>query len=125
VSQQFPIAPVAGTSSAATGNAEPETRSSTGTKLSKDQPPQVDEGFDRAQRLASGRVEADDVAWLSKGFRAFLERAAHCRSNGASACRETILRCAARVATIGYGARGKHWTKVFRRGNGRSSSRQW
>jgi len=70
VSHQFPIAPVAGT--AASGNAEPETRSSTATKLSKDQPPLVDDGFDRAQRLASGRVEADDVAWLSKGFRAFL-----------------------------------------------------
>ena len=72
VSGPLPIALVEGTSKAATGEAEPETHSSPDTKLSKDQPPLVDEGFDRAQRLASGRVEAADVAWLSKGFSAFL-----------------------------------------------------
>jgi len=32
----------------------------------------LDEGFDRAQRLANGRAGADDIAWLSKGFSAFL-----------------------------------------------------
>lgn len=69
VSDRLLIALVEGTSKAATGEAEP---SSPDTKLSKDQPPLADEGFDRAQRLASGRVEPDDVAWLSKGFRAFL-----------------------------------------------------
>ena len=72
VSGQLPIALVEGPSKAATGEAEPETHSSPDTKLSKDQPPLVDEGFDRAQRLASGRIEAADVAWLSKGFSAFL-----------------------------------------------------
>ena len=30
------------------------------------------ESFDRAQRVASGRAEAGDIAWLSKGFSAFL-----------------------------------------------------
>ncbi len=51
---------------------KPETHSSPDTKLSKNQPPLGDEGFERAQRLASGRVDAADVAWLSKGFSAFL-----------------------------------------------------
>jgi hypothetical protein len=32
----------------------------------------LDEGFDRAQRLANGRLEAEDLAWLTKGFSAFL-----------------------------------------------------
>jgi len=32
----------------------------------------LDEGFERAQRLANGRAGADDIAWLSKGFSAFL-----------------------------------------------------
>jgi hypothetical protein len=32
----------------------------------------LDEAFDRAQRLANGRAEDDDIAWLSKGFSAFL-----------------------------------------------------
>jgi hypothetical protein len=32
----------------------------------------LDEGFDRAQRLANGHAGADDLAWLSKGFSAFL-----------------------------------------------------
>lgn len=31
-----------------------------------------DQAFDRAQRVASGRVDPEDVAWLSKGFSAFL-----------------------------------------------------
>jgi hypothetical protein len=37
-----------------------------------DQQSLLDEGFDRAQRLANGRAEAEDLAWLSKGFSAFL-----------------------------------------------------
>jgi hypothetical protein len=28
--------------------------------------------FERAQRVANGQVESSDLAWLSKGFRAFL-----------------------------------------------------
>jgi hypothetical protein len=72
VSRLLPIALVEGASRAATCDAEPETPPSADTKLSKDQPSHLDEGFDRAQRLASGRFEAADVAWLCKGFSAFL-----------------------------------------------------
>jgi hypothetical protein len=32
----------------------------------------LDEAFDRAQRLANGCAGDDDIAWLSKGFSAFL-----------------------------------------------------
>ena len=32
----------------------------------------LDEGFERAQRVASGRSTAADIAWLGKGFSAFL-----------------------------------------------------
>jgi len=32
----------------------------------------LDEAFDRAQRLANGCAGGDDIAWLSKGFSAFL-----------------------------------------------------
>jgi hypothetical protein len=32
----------------------------------------LDEAFDRAQRLANGCAGNDDIAWLSKGFSAFL-----------------------------------------------------
>lgn len=69
VSQGLPI--TVGLSIAATSSAEPEPQSPADAKL-KHRPPPPDEGFDRAQRLASGRVEAEDVAWLSKGFSAFL-----------------------------------------------------
>jgi len=55
----------------------------------------------------------------------FLEPGAHCRSNGAWASRETILRCAARVAIIGCAARGKRWTTTFRRGDARRSLQRW
>ena len=72
VSDQRPNALVTGLFEAATGTATPETHSSHDAKLSKHKPPLLDAGFDRAQRLASGRVEAEDVAWLSKGFSAFL-----------------------------------------------------
>jgi hypothetical protein len=41
-------------------------------KVSTDQQSLLLESFDRAQRVASGRAEAGDVAWLSKGFSAFL-----------------------------------------------------
>ena len=55
----------------------------------------------------------------------FLEPAARCRSNGASACPETIVRCAARAATIGCDVHGKRWTTTFLRGDGRRSSLRW
>jgi hypothetical protein len=57
---------------AATGKAMPETHSSDITKMTIDKPPLLDEGFERAQRVASRRAEPADVAWLSKGFSAFL-----------------------------------------------------
>jgi hypothetical protein len=41
-------------------------------EMRDDQQLLLDQGFDRAQRVASGRVEAEDIAWLSKGFSAFL-----------------------------------------------------
>jgi hypothetical protein len=41
-------------------------------KVSADQKSLLLESFDRAQRVASGRAEAGDIAWLSKGFSAFL-----------------------------------------------------
>jgi len=72
ISGRLPIALVERPAKAATGEAPPQTHSSPNTKLSKHELPLVDEGFDRAQRLASGRIEAADVAWLSKGFSAFL-----------------------------------------------------
>jgi hypothetical protein len=42
------------------------------TGTSRDHPSVQDEGFERAQRVASGRPTAADIAWLSKGFSAFL-----------------------------------------------------
>ena len=42
------------------------------TGLGSDHPSVLDEGFERAQRVASGRPNAGDIAWLSKGFSAFL-----------------------------------------------------
>jgi hypothetical protein len=46
--------------------------SSDGPDIGAEQQLLLDQGFDRAQRVASGRVEAEDVAWLSKGFSAYL-----------------------------------------------------
>jgi len=50
----------------------PEPRASDIARMNTHQPLALDEGFERAQRVASGRIEAADVAWLSKGFSAFL-----------------------------------------------------
>ena len=61
----------------------------------------------------------------AKASARFLQPAARCRSNGALACHETIVRCAARVATIGCDVHGKRWTTTFRRGDGRRSSQRW
>jgi hypothetical protein len=49
-----------------------DTTSSDSLEMRSDQQLLVDHGFDRAQRVASGRVDAEDIAWLSKGFSAFL-----------------------------------------------------
>jgi hypothetical protein len=57
---------------AATSTAIPDIPSSDTTRMSVDKPLVSDEGFERAQRLASGCVEAADIGWLSKGFSAFL-----------------------------------------------------
>ena len=42
------------------------------TGTSPDHPSVLDEGFERAQRVASGRPNSADIAWLSKAFSAFL-----------------------------------------------------
>ena len=41
-------------------------------KVNADQQSLLFESLDRAQRVASGGAEAGDIAWLSKGFSAFL-----------------------------------------------------
>jgi hypothetical protein len=50
----------------------PDMKKTGAAKVSADQQSLLLESFDRAQRVASGRPEAGDVAWLSKGFSAFL-----------------------------------------------------
>lgn len=50
----------------------PDMKMTGASKASADQQSLLLESFDRAQRVASGRAEAGDVAWLSKGFSAFL-----------------------------------------------------
>ena len=50
----------------------PDMKMTGAAKLSADQQSLLLGSFDRAQRVASGRAEAGDVAWLSKGFSAFL-----------------------------------------------------
>jgi hypothetical protein len=42
------------------------------TGSTSEHPSAPDEGFERAQRVASGRPTAADIAWLGKGFSAFL-----------------------------------------------------
>jgi len=42
------------------------------TGMRPEHPSVLDEGFERAQRVASGRPTAADIAWLGKGFSAFL-----------------------------------------------------
>jgi len=56
----------------ATVEAMPIIPSSDVTGTRPDHPSVLDEGFERAQRVASGRPNAADLAWLSKGFSAFL-----------------------------------------------------
>jgi hypothetical protein len=50
----------------------PDMKMTGAAKVSADQQSLFLESFDRAQRVASGRAEAGDIAWLSKGFSAFL-----------------------------------------------------
>ena len=50
----------------------PDMKMTGAAKVSADQQSLLLGSFDRAQRVASGRAEAGDVAWLSKGFSAFL-----------------------------------------------------
>ncbi len=57
---------------AATVEAMPIIPSPDVTGMRPDHPSVMDEGFERAQRVASGRPSAADLAWLSKGFSAFL-----------------------------------------------------
>jgi hypothetical protein len=56
----------------AIGKAMPKIRSARIAQPGADQPTLMDEGFERAQRVASGRADTADIAWLSKGFSAFL-----------------------------------------------------
>jgi hypothetical protein len=49
-----------------------DTASSKAIDLGTDRQLLLDEEFDRALRVANGRVDADDIAWLSKGFGAYL-----------------------------------------------------
>ena len=50
----------------------PDMKMTGAAKMSADQQSLFLESFDRAQRVASGRAEAGDIAWLGKGFSAFL-----------------------------------------------------
>lgn len=50
----------------------PDMKMTGAAKVSADQQSLLLGSFDRAQRVASGRAQAADVAWLSKGFSAFL-----------------------------------------------------
>ena len=52
----------------------PDMKMTRAAKASADQQSLLLESFDRAQRVASGRAEAADSAWLSKGFSAFRRR---------------------------------------------------
>jgi len=56
----------------ATGENMPLVPSSGLTGTSAEHASALDEGFERAQRVASGRSTAADIAWLGKGFSAFL-----------------------------------------------------
>lgn len=55
-----------------TRSMHPAKRNASGRGTAAEKEPLSDQGFERAQRVAVGRVEADEVAWLKKGFSAFL-----------------------------------------------------
>jgi hypothetical protein len=57
---------------AAAGEAGRGTALARTGKSTIDDRPLLDEGLDRAQRVANARIGADELAWLSKGFNAFL-----------------------------------------------------